>query len=45
MAAASASRNPGMMQLVLDLRQNGVAPAIIDIMEKTPREIDRKSVV
>jgi len=39
MAAASASRNPGMMQLVLDLRQNGVAPAIIDIMEKTPREM------
>ena len=39
MAAPSASRNPGMMQLVLDLRQNGVAPAIIDIMEKTPREM------
>jgi len=39
MAAPSASRNPGMMQLVLDLRQNGVASAIIDIMEKTPREM------
>jgi len=32
-------QNPGMMQLVLDLRQNGVAPSIIDIMERTPREM------
>ena len=39
MSAAVQPRNPGMMQLVLDLRQNGVAPAIIDIMEKTPREM------
>lgn len=31
--------NPGMMQLVLDLRQNGVAQNVIDIMEKTPREL------
>jgi len=39
MVGPSPSRNPGMMQLVLDLRQNGVAPDIIDIMEKTPREM------
>jgi len=32
------TRNPAMMQLVLDLRQNGVAPEIIEIMEKIPRE-------
>lgn len=39
MSAAAQPRNPGMMQLVLDLRKNGVAPDIIDIMEKTPREM------
>ena len=39
MSAAAQPRNPGMMQLVLDLRKNGVASDIIDIMEKTPREM------
>ncbi len=39
MASKNLGQNPGMMQLVLDLRQNGVAPAIIEIMEKTPREM------
>jgi len=31
--------HPGMMQLVLELRQNGVAQNVIDAMEKIPREL------
>ncbi|MCW8915894.1 MAG: protein-L-isoaspartate(D-aspartate) O-methyltransferase [Magnetovibrio sp.] len=31
--------NPGMMQLVLDLRSNGVADPIITAMERVPREL------
>ncbi len=31
--------NPGMMQLVLDLRQNGIADPIITAMERVPREL------
>ncbi|MEG3617902.1 protein-L-isoaspartate(D-aspartate) O-methyltransferase [Magnetovibrio sp. PR-2] len=31
--------NPGMMQLVLELRQNGVADPIITAMERVPREM------
>jgi len=32
-------RNPGMMQLVLDLRQNGIADNVIQAMENVPREL------
>ena len=31
--------NPGMMQLVLELRQNGIADPIITAMERVPREM------
>ena len=39
MSAPTPTRNPGMMQLVLDLRQNGVADPIITAMERVPREM------
>ena len=31
--------NPGMTQLVLELRQNGIADPIITAMERVPREM------
>jgi len=39
MAGASGERNPGMMQLVLDLRQNGVCAPVIEAMERIPRDL------
>ncbi len=39
MVASRTVRNPGMMQLILPLRQSGVAPEVIEAMEKVPREI------
>jgi len=39
MMTPASTRNPGMMQLVYELRKNGVADDVIDIMERTPREL------
>ncbi len=39
MVAAKTVRNLGMMQLILQLRQNNVSPKVIEAMEKVPRDL------